>query len=277
MVAAKMLRLSRTEVLALGALAGGAALAFALWRRGRQATGVTGAGSSAPKTLPTRLQPGCGRAGSGESGVKKAATPVAELPVIDLGRFLSRDEDPAAAQAECVKAAVAMRKYGALVVRDPRVSASARPLRSCRVGQSVHGKPKCREKRSATASETLRPFPLDPKVNQEENERFLDMMERYFAMSDGVRDARPEVAYQVGVTPGGVEKPRDHSLLYDRYNVKDRCVHVVLPCGSSAALDRFFFRSSVFLSACFWGQARHRSPARRGSQVALLLAGRASA
>jgi isopenicillin N synthase-like dioxygenase len=35
-------------------------------------------------------------------------------------------------------------------------------------------------------------------------------MERYFEGSDGKRDARPELHYQVGVTPSFVEKPKNH-------------------------------------------------------------------
>lgn len=41
----------------------------------------------------------------------------------------------------------------------------------------------------------------DPRVNEADNSIFLDMMERYFELSDGVRDARPEFHFQVGVTP----------------------------------------------------------------------------
>ncbi|KAJ8600179.1 hypothetical protein CTAYLR_001951 [Chrysophaeum taylorii] len=50
----------------------------------------------------------------------------------------------------------------------------------------------------------------DPRVEPAHNELFLDMMERYFSQSDGVTDARPELHYQVGVTPSGVEKARNH-------------------------------------------------------------------
>ncbi|KAG5189780.1 hypothetical protein JKP88DRAFT_197518 [Tribonema minus] len=50
----------------------------------------------------------------------------------------------------------------------------------------------------------------DPDVREEDNAAFIDMMERYYEQSDGVTDARPELSYQVGVTPGGVEVPRDH-------------------------------------------------------------------
>ena len=34
----------------------------------------------------------------------------------------------------------------------------------------------------------------DPRVNETHNDKFLDMMERYFEGSDGKRDARPESA-----------------------------------------------------------------------------------
>lgn len=47
----------------------------------------------------------------------------------------------------------------------------------------------------------------DARVKEEDNHRFLDMMENYFEFSDGVRDARPEHHYQVGVTPEGVGNP----------------------------------------------------------------------
>ncbi|CAM9868457.1 unnamed protein product, partial [Phaeothamnion confervicola] len=50
----------------------------------------------------------------------------------------------------------------------------------------------------------------DPRVDRRDNDMFLDIMERYFKQSDGVADARPELSYQVGVTPEGVERARNH-------------------------------------------------------------------
>jgi isopenicillin N synthase-like dioxygenase len=67
-----------------------------------------------------------------------------DLPVIDFAAYFRREEDPAAYETECRRAAEAFKEHGALAVRDPRV------------------------------------FP-------EDNERFLDMMERYFGLSDGAR------------------------------------------------------------------------------------------
>lgn len=53
----------------------------------------------------------------------------------------------------------------------------------------------------------------DPRVDAEANETFLSMMERYFAQSDGATDARPDLHYQVGVTPDHVEQAREQCAL----------------------------------------------------------------
>eukprot|EP01135_Chromosphaera_perkinsii_P002159 Nk52_evm93s217 gene=Nk52_evmTU93s217 len=49
----------------------------------------------------------------------------------------------------------------------------------------------------------------DPRVPQEENEVFIDTMERYFGQSNEAKkaDERPEIGYQVGVTPELKEVP----------------------------------------------------------------------
>lgn len=50
----------------------------------------------------------------------------------------------------------------------------------------------------------------DPRVDHSENERFLSLMERYFSQNEEAKrpDVHPELAYQVGATPEGTEKPR---------------------------------------------------------------------
>lgn len=47
----------------------------------------------------------------------------------------------------------------------------------------------------------------DPLVTEEDNNRFLDLMESYFEQENSIKleDARPELGYQVGVTPEGKE------------------------------------------------------------------------
>jgi len=53
----------------------------------------------------------------------------------------------------------------------------------------------------------------DRRVPEEKNSRFLDMVERYFDQPTEVKmkDVRPQYSYQVGATPEGTERPRDHS------------------------------------------------------------------
>ncbi|EFN59425.1 hypothetical protein CHLNCDRAFT_19374 [Chlorella variabilis] len=50
----------------------------------------------------------------------------------------------------------------------------------------------------------------DPRVDTADNDAFLSLLERYFSQPLEVKmaDVRPELAYQVGATPEGVEKPR---------------------------------------------------------------------
>ncbi len=80
----------------------------------------------------------------------------------------------------------------------------------------------------------------DPRVKEEHNNKFLDMMEVYFGKSDGIRDARPEYHYQVGVTPEFIEKPRDHCSKLGSLGPDDKPLS---PCPPE--LDpkwRFFWR-----------------------------------
>lgn len=50
----------------------------------------------------------------------------------------------------------------------------------------------------------------DPRVQVEDNEGFLDMMEKYFEQPEDAKmaDALPQLHHQVGVTPPGTETPR---------------------------------------------------------------------
>ncbi len=49
-----------------------------------------------------------------------------------------------------------------------------------------------------------------PGVDEALHDTFLDLMERYFEQpdEDKLADVRPELSYQVGATPSGVETPR---------------------------------------------------------------------
>ena len=50
----------------------------------------------------------------------------------------------------------------------------------------------------------------DPRIKEDENDKFLDMLERYFSQPNEIllQDSRPELSYQVGFTPEGTELPR---------------------------------------------------------------------
>ncbi|PIN12696.1 Iron/ascorbate family oxidoreductase [Handroanthus impetiginosus] len=63
---------------------------------------------------------------------------------------------------------------------------------------------------SRTLRETGALLVKDPRCTAEDNDRFLDMMEKYFEMPDDFKrqQERSQLHYQVGVTPEGVEVPR---------------------------------------------------------------------
>jgi len=50
----------------------------------------------------------------------------------------------------------------------------------------------------------------DPRVTFDDNKVFIDALEQYFGQDEAIlmADARPELHYQVGVTPEGTEVPR---------------------------------------------------------------------
>lgn len=80
----------------------------------------------------------------------------------------------------------------------------------------------------------------DPRVDEQYNETFLDMMERYFALSDGKRDARPQYHYQVGVTGEKIEKARNFCTQMGAYGPDDKPLS---PCPPELdAKWRFFWR-----------------------------------
>ena len=60
----------------------------------------------------------------------------------------------------------------------------------------------------------------DPRVNHEENDAYLDMMETYFEQVSQdfyagreLADSRPELSFQTGVTPESVEMARNHEAI----------------------------------------------------------------
>ena len=64
----------------------------------------------------------------------------------------------------------------------------------------------------------------DPRVDEDDSTKFLNMMERYFSQPREVKmkDARPQFFYQVGVTPDFVERPRDNSTIAHELDTAER-------------------------------------------------------
>jgi hypothetical protein len=94
-----------------------------------------------------------------------------EIPVIDAAKYLKQEEGW---QEECNKVAYSFHKFGIVKLRDPR-------------------------------------------VNEKDNDDYIDMVEKYFNSvskkfyaGEVLKDARPDLCYQTGVTPEGLEKARDH-------------------------------------------------------------------
>ncbi|ESQ32510.1 hypothetical protein EUTSA_v10004473mg [Eutrema salsugineum] len=96
-----------------------------------------------------------------------------ELPVVDLSRYLQFSDDGSVSQL------------------------GTDLLDSCREVSRI-------------LKETGALLVKDPRCSAQDNDRFIDMMETYFQMPDDFKrlQERPNLHYQVGVTPEGVEVPR---------------------------------------------------------------------
>jgi isopenicillin N synthase-like dioxygenase len=82
----------------------------------------------------------------------------------------------------------------------------------------------------------------DPRVTMEDNDTFIDQMEKYYEQPKNVKlaDIRPDVFYQVGATPDGVEQARDHCQRVKSLSEADRPLTVCPP--EADPKWRFFWR-----------------------------------
>ena len=108
-----------------------------------------------------------------------------EPPIINMKAFFDRENNPSW-EEECRKVAYSFHKFGICVVRDPR-------------------------------------------VQHDDNDNYIDMVERYFEhvsepfyAGEPLKDARPELSYQTGVTPESMEKARDHEAIAARLEEEDK-------------------------------------------------------
>jgi len=76
----------------------------------------------------------------------------------------------------------------------------------------------------------------DPRVNEKDNDDYIDMMEQYF-MSRGnilygggtLDDAKPDCHYQVGVCPENLEIARDHAERIRNYSAENKPMSPLQP------------------------------------------------
>jgi isopenicillin N synthase-like dioxygenase len=108
---------------------------------------------------------------------------VCDAPVIDIAAFINGTVDK---QAECEKVAESLRKYGILILKDPR-------------------------------------------INEHDNEEYIEMMEKYFETrgemfyaGEELKESRPDIHYQVGVTPERIEKARNHCDRFSKFEGKNK-------------------------------------------------------
>lgn len=80
----------------------------------------------------------------------------------------------------------------------------------------------------------------DPRVKEQDNERFLNMMEKYYDQphNSKMKDVHPELSYQLGATPEFTEVPRDHT---DKISKLDPNNSAHVPQGADPKW-RYFWR-----------------------------------
>lgn len=87
----------------------------------------------------------------------------------------------------------------------------------------------------------------DPRVNEEDNDEYIDMVEKYFAevsqkfyRGEELKDVRPDLCYQTGATPEGKERARNHQELLDSLKGSNKPMSVSPPVVD--AKWRFFWK-----------------------------------
>jgi hypothetical protein len=109
--------------------------------------------------------------------MENPTTPIDEVPVIDVLAYMTKEKGKW--QQECEKVAYSLHKYGILVFKDPR-------------------------------------------FDESENQQYIEMMEKYFSdravkyyRGEILKDSKPEIFYQAGVTPELKEKAVNHVKLLE--------------------------------------------------------------
>lgn len=108
---------------------------------------------------------------------------VVETPTINVSAFLDSTE---VREEECKKVAESLQKFGIVIINDPR-------------------------------------------IEEKDNDEYIEMMEKYFEtrgdafyQKEDLKEAHPEIHYQVGVTPEYVEKARNHCQRFAHYDENNK-------------------------------------------------------
>lgn len=88
----------------------------------------------------------------------------------------------------------------------------------------------------------------DPRVNDEYNEEFIDMLEEYYEQSDEIKgkDIRKDVFYQVGLTPTRVERARNRCSLIETLDPTEKPLTICPP----GKVDNLFDSMMITFSVC---------------------------
>ena len=88
----------------------------------------------------------------------------------------------------------------------------------------------------------------DPRVNDQYNEEFLDMLEKYYEQTDEIKgkDVRKDVFYQVGLTPTRIERARNHCNLIKNFHPKEKPLTICPPGMGDFFSSRLWIRRSIF-------------------------------
>ena len=124
-----------------------------------------------------------------------------DIPVIDAEKYLKKEEGW---EEECKKVAHSFHKFGIVIFKDPR-------------------------------------------VNEKDNDNYIDLVEKYFDQvskkfyaGETLKDCRPELYYQTGVTPEGIEKARNHQAIIESLTGEDKPLSNPTPVHD--AKWRFFWK-----------------------------------
>ena len=87
----------------------------------------------------------------------------------------------------------------------------------------------------------------DPRVNEQDNNEYIDMVEKYFAEvsekfynGEELKDVRADLCYQAGATPEGMERARNHKELVDSLTEDNKPMSIQPPVVD--AKWRFFWK-----------------------------------